>query len=195
MFTTLVKYATKKSSGSTQNNRKALPKHLGVKKYSLELVKPGEIIITQRGSKWHEGDNVYRSRNFNLHARVEGYVLFKKDVEHHFGAFQDDSPFEPKVLYPNHLIEITDQAKEFDCKIRHRLKERNFIHVINPYSHPECFAKVPQNGFDDIARYKPLPNAISLIIPKIAELDPKMSPFFKYKPPKFELRPVKIVEE
>eukprot|EP00835_Amoeboradix_gromovi_P002412 NODE_136_length_18060_cov_0.656645.p10 type:complete len:192 gc:universal NODE_136_length_18060_cov_0.656645:683-1258(+) len=191
MLTTLVKYAAKKSSGSTQNNRKALPKYIGVKKYSLELVKPGEIIITQRGNKWHPGDNVYQGKNFSLHAKEEGYVLFKKDTQHHYGVFQDDQPFEPRTIYPNHLIEITAEAKMFDCKIRHRFKPRSFVHVITPFSHPECFDMLPKNGKIDMKEYRPKPDAIKLMVSENLQLSPALSPFFDYKPLKFKLRPVK----
>eukprot|EP00834_Sanchytrium_tribonematis_P000514 NODE_9_length_64580_cov_1.431941.p41 type:complete len:194 gc:universal NODE_9_length_64580_cov_1.431941:58412-57831(-) len=188
MFLSGIKFATKKSSGSTQNNRKALPKYLGIKKFSMEYVKPGEIIITQRGTKWHCGDNVFRGRTFTLHAKEEGFVIFKKDIVHHFGAFRDDLPFEEKQIYKNHFIKLTNEATDFDCKIRHRFKNRNYIHVINPFTHPECFAELPTSQTIDLKKFRPLPNATELINPKVSQLDCEMSPFFPYVQPKFELR-------
>lgn len=137
---------------------------------------------------------MYQSRNFNIHARSHGYVLFKKDVHHHYGAFQDDTEFEPKELYKNHKIEITKEAKELGCKIRHRIKDRNYIHVINPFTHPECFNHVPKTADIDISKFKPKSNAIELIVAKMSQLDPRMSPFFEYQPPKFEVRPANIFD-
>lgn len=52
-------------------------KRLGLKKNSGEAVKPGDIIVRQRGSKFHAGKNVYISRDFTIHAKVAGVVQFR----------------------------------------------------------------------------------------------------------------------
>lgn len=52
-------------------------KRLGLKKNAGQTVKAGEIIVRQRGSKFHPGKNVYISRDFTIHAKVEGVVQFR----------------------------------------------------------------------------------------------------------------------
>lgn len=67
-----------KAGGSTKNGRDTIGKRLGVKKFGGELVLPGNIIIRQRGTKWHPGENVCMGKDYTIHATVEGNVLFKK---------------------------------------------------------------------------------------------------------------------
>ena len=71
--------AHKKGQGSVKNGRDSIGKRLGVKKFGGEVVIPGNIIIRQRGTKWHPGENVYMGRDYTIHARVEGNVYFDKD--------------------------------------------------------------------------------------------------------------------
>lgn len=52
-------------------------KRLGLKKNAGQTVKAGEIIVRQRGSKFHPGKNVYISRDFTIHAKLEGVVQFR----------------------------------------------------------------------------------------------------------------------
>ena len=70
--------AHKKAGGSSRNGRDSAGKRLGVKKYGGELVIPGNIIIRQRGTKWHPGRNVGMGRDFTLYAKVEGHVRFRR---------------------------------------------------------------------------------------------------------------------
>jgi large subunit ribosomal protein L27 len=70
--------AHKKGVGSTRNGRDSVSKRLGVKKYGGELVQPGTILIRQRGTKYHPGDNVGRGGDDTLFALVEGHVKFSK---------------------------------------------------------------------------------------------------------------------
>ncbi len=70
--------AHKKGVGSTDNGRDSNSKRLGVKLFGGQYAKAGNIIIRQRGTKFHPGDNVYMGRDFTLHAKVEGHVSFKK---------------------------------------------------------------------------------------------------------------------
>lgn len=68
--------AHKKAGGSTRNGRDSNPKFLGVKKYGGQFVRAGNIIIRQRGTKFHPGDNVGRGGDDTLFALSDGYVLF-----------------------------------------------------------------------------------------------------------------------
>jgi len=70
--------AHKKGVGSTDNGRDSISKRLGVKLFGGQFAKAGNIIVRQRGTKYHPGDNVYMGKDFTIHAKVEGYVTFKK---------------------------------------------------------------------------------------------------------------------
>ncbi len=69
--------AHKKAGGSTRNGRDSNPKYLGVKRYGGESVTAGSIIVRQRGSSFHPGDNVGMGRDYTLYALVDGKVAFK----------------------------------------------------------------------------------------------------------------------
>lgn len=68
--------AHKKGAGSTRNGRDSQPKRLGVKLYGGQLAIPGNIIIRQRGTRIHPGENVRRSSDDTLYAVAEGVVTF-----------------------------------------------------------------------------------------------------------------------
>jgi len=70
--------AHKKGVGSTDNGRDSNSKRLGVKLFGGQVAKAGNIIIRQRGTKYHPGENVYMGRDFTIHAKVDGNVSFKK---------------------------------------------------------------------------------------------------------------------
>jgi large subunit ribosomal protein L27 len=68
--------AHKKSGGSSRNGRDSESKRLGVKRYGGETVLAGNIIVRQRGTKFHAGDNVGVGRDHTLFAKVTGQVKF-----------------------------------------------------------------------------------------------------------------------
>jgi len=68
--------AHKKAGGSTRNGRTSNPKYLGVKRYGGQIVNPGEIIVRQRGTKFHPGRHVGMGRDHTLYALVAGKVVF-----------------------------------------------------------------------------------------------------------------------
>ncbi|MFT6579615.1 MAG: 50S ribosomal protein L27 [Alphaproteobacteria bacterium] len=70
--------AHKKAGGSSRNGRDTAGRRLGVKKYGGEVVVPGNIIIRQRGTKVHPGDNVGMGRDHTLFALTDGNVQFHK---------------------------------------------------------------------------------------------------------------------
>ena len=69
--------AHKKAGGSTRNGRDSNPKMLGVKRYGGQVVKPGEIIVRQRGTKFHPGKNVGLGKDFTIFALIPGVVKFE----------------------------------------------------------------------------------------------------------------------
>jgi large subunit ribosomal protein L27 len=70
--------AHKKGGGSTSNGRDSVGRRLGVKKFGGESVKSGNILVRQRGTKYHPGRNVGLGRDFTLFALVDGTVKFER---------------------------------------------------------------------------------------------------------------------
>jgi large subunit ribosomal protein L27 len=69
--------AHKKGGGSTKNGRDSQSKRLGVKRFGGQLVKAGEILVRQRGTKIHPGENVGRGKDDTLFATAAGTVEFR----------------------------------------------------------------------------------------------------------------------
>ncbi|HJM59934.1 MAG TPA: 50S ribosomal protein L27 [Alphaproteobacteria bacterium] len=69
--------AHKKAGGSSRNGRDSAGRRLGVKKYGGEIVIPGNIIVRQRGTKFHPGENVGMGKDHTLFALTEGKVTFR----------------------------------------------------------------------------------------------------------------------
>lgn len=67
-----------KGQGSTKNNHKSAGKRLGVKRYSGQKVRNGEIIVRQVGASKRAGSGAYMSNNFSIHAAKDGIVFFEK---------------------------------------------------------------------------------------------------------------------
>ena len=70
--------AQKKAGGSSRNGRDSESKRLGVKKYGSEFVLAGNILVRQRGTKFHPGKNVGIGKDHTLFALVDGKVVFRK---------------------------------------------------------------------------------------------------------------------
>ncbi len=69
--------AHKKGMGSSRNGRDSKAKFLGVKHFGGEKVRAGNILVRQRGTKWHPGNNVGRGRDDTLFALIDGFVKFE----------------------------------------------------------------------------------------------------------------------
>lgn len=69
--------AHKKAGGSTRNGRDSVSKRLGVKRFGGQVVKAGNIIVRQRGTKFHAGDNVGCGKDHTLFAKADGKVEFQ----------------------------------------------------------------------------------------------------------------------
>ena len=70
--------AHKKAGGSSRNGRDSAGRRLGVKKFGSESVIPGNIIVRQRGTKFHPGLNVGMGKDHTLFSLINGKVLFKQ---------------------------------------------------------------------------------------------------------------------
>lgn len=68
--------AHKKGQGSTQNNRDSAGRRLGIKKFGSQFVRAGNIIVRQRGTRFHPGANVGIGKDHTIYAMVDGYVQF-----------------------------------------------------------------------------------------------------------------------
>ncbi len=77
--------AHKKAGGSSRNGRDSQAKRLGVKRYGGQLVSAGNILVRQRGTRIHPGDNVGMGKDHTLYALVPGKVAFayKGPDNHH----------------------------------------------------------------------------------------------------------------
>ncbi|GAG48849.1 unnamed protein product [marine sediment metagenome] len=70
--------AHKKAAGSSKNGRDSNAQRRGVKRYGGEKVKAGNILIRQRGTRIHPGDNVGMGRDYTLYAKTDGIVAFER---------------------------------------------------------------------------------------------------------------------
>jgi large subunit ribosomal protein L27 len=70
--------AHKKGQGSTQNNRDSAGRRLGIKKFGGEAVRAGNIIVRQRGTKFHLGNNVGMGKDHTIFALIDGEVKFER---------------------------------------------------------------------------------------------------------------------
>ena len=88
--------AHKKGVGSSDNGRDSKSKRLGVKLFGGQLALAGNIIVRQRGTRFHPGENVYMGKDFTLHANVDGTVVFNKRRLNR--TFISILPFEDEVV-------------------------------------------------------------------------------------------------
>lgn len=70
--------AHKKGVGSSKNGRESESKRLGVKIFGGQAALAGNIIVRQRGTKHHPGENVYMGKDHTIHAAIDGEVVFQK---------------------------------------------------------------------------------------------------------------------
>ncbi len=73
--------AHKKAGGSTRNGRDSISKRLGVKRFGGQTVKAGNILVRQRGTKFHPGENVGCGKDYTLFAKVDGTVVYRTGGE------------------------------------------------------------------------------------------------------------------
>ena len=70
--------ASKKAAGSTKNGRDSQSKRLGIKRFGGQMVRPGTIIVRQRGTQFHLGNNVKMGRDFTIFSLIDGLVKFER---------------------------------------------------------------------------------------------------------------------
>ena len=72
--------AHKKGQGSTTNGRDSIGKRLGVKKFGGQVVKAGNILVRQRGTRIHAGNNVGVGNDYTLFAKIDGIIKFERKI-------------------------------------------------------------------------------------------------------------------
>lgn len=90
--------AHKKGVGSSDNGRDSKSKRLGVKLFGGQYAKAGNILVRQRGTKFHAGENVYLGKDWTLHAQIAGTVVFSKSKQDR--TFVSILPLEKAVAAP-----------------------------------------------------------------------------------------------
>ncbi|EOY14765.1 hypothetical protein QUC31_000197 [Theobroma cacao] len=104
------RWATKKTAGSTKNGRDSKPKNLGVKKFGGERVIPGNIIVRQRGTRFHPGNYVGMGKDHTLYALKEGCVKF--ETRKLSGRkWVHVEPKEGHVLHPVYVTAASEELK------------------------------------------------------------------------------------
>ncbi len=84
--------AHKKAGGSSRNGRDSAGRRLGIKKSGGQAVIPGNIIIRQRGTKYHPGDNVGIGKDHTIFATAAGRVSFRRRAENRVFVSVDPAP-------------------------------------------------------------------------------------------------------
>ncbi|KAJ7514156.1 hypothetical protein O6H91_23G030900 [Diphasiastrum complanatum] len=103
-----IEAAHKKGSGSTKNGRDSKGKRLGVKIYGDQAAQAGSIIIRQRGTKFHPGNNVGLGRDYTIFSKIDGVVKFEK-----FGPDKKKVSVYPKVEVPENPNSRKVRRREF----------------------------------------------------------------------------------
>lgn len=78
-----------KAGGSTRLGRDSAGKRLGVKLFSGQFARAGQILVRQRGTKWEPGINVLKGKDDTLYAKIDGYVKFtSQELKKHTGKLK-----------------------------------------------------------------------------------------------------------
>lgn len=94
--------AHKKGVGSTDNGRDSKSKRLGIKLFGGQQAIAGNILVRQRGTRYHAGQNVYMGRDHTLHAAIDGVVVFKRGQnDRSYVSVMPEAPEAPKGPQPN----------------------------------------------------------------------------------------------
>lgn len=125
--------AHKKQAGSIKNGRDSISKRLGVKVFGSQTIKTGQIILRQRGTKFHPGSNVKRTSDDTLIASVDGIVAFiKKKIRGFNGnltkkTFVQVIPNEQKISQFESIKKTSNSTVDKEKKISKKssVKEKN----------------------------------------------------------------------
>ncbi|KAJ3373464.1 hypothetical protein HDU91_000079 [Kappamyces sp. JEL0680] len=108
----LVRFATKKSGGSTSNGRTSNPKFLGFKKMNSAPVEAGNIILRQRGTQWHPGQDVGMGKDHTLFALRPGRVVLHYDLARQRRLVSIDSSVSPASSFLQSKSAMKQQLRD-----------------------------------------------------------------------------------
>ena len=119
-----LRFATKKAGGSTKNGRDSPGQRLGLKKFGGEVVKPGNIIIRQRGHKYHHGENTKMGRDHTIYAVADGWVkfTFNKEKKREVVSVTMVNPNIPKTNF---------EKKELPAYFKKVLKREDTVNIFD----------------------------------------------------------------
>ncbi|PSS35298.1 50S ribosomal protein [Actinidia chinensis var. chinensis] len=119
--------AHKKGAGSTKNGRDSRGQRLGVKIYGDQVAKPGAIIVRQRGTKFHPGNNVGLGKDYTIFSLIDGLVKFEK-----FGPDKKKVSVYPCELQPENPNSYRARKRESFRLQRERRKARREGNFVEP---------------------------------------------------------------
>ncbi|KAJ4830221.1 60S ribosomal protein L27 [Turnera subulata] len=122
-----IRMAHKKGAGSTKNGRDSPGQRLGVKIYGDQVAKPGAIIVRQRGTKFHPGNNVGMGKDHTIFSLIDGLVKFEK-----FGPDRKKISVYPRVVQPENPNSYRARKREAFRLQRERKKARKEGFVAQP---------------------------------------------------------------
>ncbi|WFD34371.1 54S ribosomal protein L2 mitochondrial [Malassezia cuniculi] len=149
--------SAKRGGGTTKNTRNNAGKRLGIKRYGSAFVKAGEILVRQRGTEWHPGENVRMGRDHTLFATVPGYVRFYRAK---FDALEDDkqAPQTQAVRAPGTTTIRAANPEAVKPHPSSRKRERRYVGVVLSRDEqlpraqgdvrPRLFAGIDLNAFE-----------------------------------------------
>ncbi|ONK72024.1 uncharacterized protein A4U43_C04F14850 [Asparagus officinalis] len=114
-----IESAHKKGAGSTKNGRDSRGKRLGVKIYGDQAAQPGAIIVRQRGTKFHPGNNVGLGKDHTIFSLIDGLVKFEK-----YGPDRKKISVYPRVEQPENPNSFKARRREYFRLQRERKKAR-----------------------------------------------------------------------
>ncbi|ONK56158.1 uncharacterized protein A4U43_C10F4740 [Asparagus officinalis] len=114
-----IESAHKKGAGSTKNGRDSRGKRLGVKIYGDQAAQPGAIIVRQRGTKFHPGNNVGLGKDHTIFSLIDGLVKFEK-----YGPDRKKISVYPRVEQPENPNSFKSRRREYFQLQRERKKAR-----------------------------------------------------------------------
>ncbi|XP_028767124.1 50S ribosomal protein L27, chloroplastic [Neltuma alba] len=124
-FPLTIENAHKKGAGSTKNGRDSRGQRLGVKIFGDQVAKPGSIIVRQRGTKFHAGNNVGLGKDYTIFSLIDGVVKFEK-----FGPDRKKVSVYPREVQPENPNSYRARKREYFRMRRERKKAREEAAIV-----------------------------------------------------------------
>uniref|UniRef100_A0A7C9DHV4 Large ribosomal subunit protein bL27c n=2 Tax=Opuntia streptacantha TaxID=393608 RepID=A0A7C9DHV4_OPUST len=126
-FPITIEAAHKKGAGSTKNGRDSKAQRLGVKIFGDQVAKPGAIIVRQRGTKFHPGNNVGLGKDYTIFSLIDGLVKFEK-----YGPDKKKVSVYPREVQPENPNSYRARKREYFRLQREKKKARKEGFLIEP---------------------------------------------------------------